>query len=252
MQLYLIRHGQSQNNALWVRTGSFKERVEDPLLTDIGEQQAQTTAEFITQSDNGNSAEIPDDPRDDPFNRTGFGFTHLYTSLMIRAIQTATPIAQATGLPLLAWEEIHERGGIFHEDPETGEYIGRPGPNRAFFESTFPHLQLPDTLGEAGWWNRPMETAPQTFERAIAFSRALLERHGDSNDRVAIVTHGGFTFALMTALLGLTPRHDALGESRRARVSVNNTSITRYEVDNETARLIYFNRLDHLPTEIIT
>lgn len=252
MQLYLIRHGQSQNNALWSHTGSDKKRVEDPLLTDIGERQAHATAEFIGQTDNGNSAEIPESARDDPFNRIGFAFTHLYTSLMTRAIQTATPIAKETGLPLLTWEEIHESGGIFLEDPETGENNGLPGPNRTYFEATFPHLQLPDTLGETGWWNRPMETREQAFQRAIAFSQALIDRHGDSNDRVAIVTHAGFTFAVMAALLGLNPSHDTLGESRRARVVVNNTSITRFQVDGEYVRLIYFNRLDHLPTEIIT
>ena len=36
MRLYFIRHGQSENNALYTATGSDRERVDDPKLTEIG------------------------------------------------------------------------------------------------------------------------------------------------------------------------------------------------------------------------
>ncbi len=41
MQLYIIRHGQSFNNALWDRTGGGNGRLPDPHLTEIGQQQAE-------------------------------------------------------------------------------------------------------------------------------------------------------------------------------------------------------------------
>jgi broad specificity phosphatase PhoE len=46
MQLYFIRHGQSANNRLWDTTSSDEGRVEDPELTDAGQQQAKLVAQF--------------------------------------------------------------------------------------------------------------------------------------------------------------------------------------------------------------
>src|SRR5216117_1732958 len=106
MQLYFIRHGQSQNNANW-NNPAFKESS-DPALTDIGFEQALHLAEFLKKNQSityHNGWNIQ--------NRHGFGLTHIYTSLMERAISTAAPIAQALDIPLLAWKEIHEEGGIF-------------------------------------------------------------------------------------------------------------------------------------------
>ena len=40
MQLYFIRHAQSENNWLFARTGSFDGRHEDPGITHLGQQQA--------------------------------------------------------------------------------------------------------------------------------------------------------------------------------------------------------------------
>ena len=52
-------------------------------------------------------------------NQYGFGFTHIYTSLMERAATTAAPIARALGtVPFSAWTEIHEEGGIYAREAE--------------------------------------------------------------------------------------------------------------------------------------
>ena len=47
MQLYFIRHGQSENNARWMSTGSHRWRSEDPGLTEVGQQQAEILAQFL-------------------------------------------------------------------------------------------------------------------------------------------------------------------------------------------------------------
>ena len=88
MRLYFIRHGQSANNALWDASGSSIGRSEDPELTAIGHEQARLLANFIAAMDgqtkkNGSSGE----PK-----RDYFGFTHLYTSLMVRSVATFKPL----------------------------------------------------------------------------------------------------------------------------------------------------------------
>ncbi len=76
MDLYFIRHGQSANNDLFTKTGGRIGRQADPELTELGKIQANLLAEYIHS------------------RREQFGITHLYSSLMTRAIQTSIPIAE--------------------------------------------------------------------------------------------------------------------------------------------------------------
>jgi 2,3-bisphosphoglycerate-dependent phosphoglycerate mutase len=247
MQLYIIRHCQSENNAKWAQLGNSTGRVEDPLLTEIGRKQAEQLAQHIAFSD-----PYVDLNGSDHHNRMGYQITHLYCSLMERAIQTGSAIAEATELPLVAWEEIHETGGIFLKNPETGQREGQPGKNRAFFEAHYPYLILPDDLNVEGWWNRPFEEKPQIMLRAQGFIQELLERHGDSEDRVAIVTHGGFSQAIITQLLEL---HYPLHETEMARpvwFRFNNGSITRIDMHADYVMVAYLNSIGYMPSSLVT
>lgn len=240
MQLYIIRHAQSVNNLLYDQTGSWDSRNEDPELTDTGRLQAQHLAAFLSHAETGTEA-----PRRDYADRWGFRLTHLYTSLMIRAVSTAAPAADALGLPLVAWIDLHETGGIYLDDPATGEPIGLPGKTRADFEARFPRLLLPDSLDHTGWWNRPIETDEEKVIRAQRFLDELLARHGNTDDRVAIVTHGAFYNRVLAALLKII-----YGSGYW--FGLNNTGITRIDFDEWGIDLRYLNRTDHLPRELIT
>ncbi|HZY43001.1 MAG TPA: histidine phosphatase family protein [Anaerolineae bacterium] len=245
MQFYFIRHAQSVNNALYDQTGSWNSRNEDPELTDTGRQQAQHLAQFIVQAD------VNFDPsqRNDA-NRFGFSFTHIYTSLMLRAVSTGTPLADALGLPLVAWVDAHETGGIFLDDEVTGKPIGLPGKTRADFEAHFPNLVLPAELDHTGWWNRPFETDEERLVRARRFLTELLARHGSTDDRVAVISHGGFYNRFIRALLNWTP---PAGEWPTGTwFDVNNASISRFDVRGDGLRIVYLNRTDHLPSGLIT
>src|SRR5512142_1382925 len=163
MQFYFIRHAQSSNNLLWDTTGSSNGRSHDPELTEIGLRQAHLLARFLARSPetpvaNGSSSQAP---RRDFYNAAGFGITHLYSSLMLRAVMTGTRVARELGLPLVAWEDLHEFGGIYLDDEQTGEPVGQPGNNRAFFEKHYPGLVLAPGRGTNGWWNRPHESHEQ-------------------------------------------------------------------------------------------
>jgi 2,3-bisphosphoglycerate-dependent phosphoglycerate mutase len=243
MQFYFIRHGQSKNNALLKRTGSSIGRTEDPELTEVGRQQAEFVAQFLRRADPpdlqcaGSGGDIQ--------NVAGFGITHLYSSLMVRAVATGTAIARTLDLPLVAWEDLHEWGGIYLEDEQTGERVGQAGRNRAYFEAHYPDFVLPDSLGEAGWWNRPFEELEQRLTRAKGFWRDLMERHGQTDHRVAVVSHGGFYRYLLADILNLPEREGYW-------FALNNAAITRIDFDDERIGLIYLNRADFLPKELVT
>jgi 2,3-bisphosphoglycerate-dependent phosphoglycerate mutase len=235
MQFYFIRHAQSSNNFLYDTTGSSVGRSEDPELTEVGYHQAELLARFLAR---GNP--VPTDR----LNRSGFGITHLYTSLMVRAVATATIIARELALAPVGWEELHEGGGIYLEDPETGEKVGQPGKTRAYFATHYPELVLPATFNDDGWWNRPFEEYEQVFPRAERFLNDLLTRHGNTEDRVAVVSHGGFYNVLMQTIFKIG----------RANVwfHLNNAAITRIDFLGEEIVLVYANRTDFLPNDLIT
>jgi 2,3-bisphosphoglycerate-dependent phosphoglycerate mutase len=246
MELYFIRHGQSQNNANWSNL-EYKESP-DPALTELGIEQACYLAEFFKE------AQTLVNPKEwNSQNRFGFGLTHIYTSLMERAVNTAAPTARALGIPFGVWEEIHESGGIFGRDGEL-KLAGLPGKSRSYFEQNFPELSLPTHLNGQGWWSRPFETEEECHRRAEKFLADLIARHGDRDgqpeQRVAIVSHGGFFVHLMFVLLNTPWRQAAHG--RQSWFMLNNCAISRFDLRAGEINIAYLNRTDHLPDHLIT
>jgi 2,3-bisphosphoglycerate-dependent phosphoglycerate mutase len=246
MQFYFIRHAQSANNHLWDQTGSNRGRSEDAELTPRGLRQAELLAAYLGQSNP--AAFIPAAPgyARDAQNRAGFGLTHLYTSLMVRAVNTGTIVAQALGLPLVGWLDWHEGGGVYLEDEDTGERAGLPGNDRAYFAEHFPACILPDDFPDSGWWNeRPYESHEERQARAQRVLQGLLERHGGTEDRVAVISHGNFYNYFIGALLGMPVREGYW-------LLMNNAAITRVDFRPQETVLTYCNRADFLPGELIT
>ena len=248
MQLYFIRHAQSENNAHW-GDETFQES-HDPILTKIAFEQLDHLVHHLCKNLNRQS-EITWNPQ----NRQGFGITHIYTSLMVRAVNTAYPIAQAINLPLYALPEIHETGGIYSRIPEKN-LAGLPGKPRSFFESNFPELILPDCLDELGWWqNRPFESCELRQKRANRVWANLLSTHGDQygrpEHRVALISHGGFFMHFLTTALNIDmPGNDSLGH--KFWFLMNNCGITRLDIGNGRVFVSYINRTDFLPDHLIT
>ncbi len=229
MELFLIRHGQSANNVLTDMTL----RVEDPLLTPTGELQAERVARHLAAR-----RHLHTDARDAarPI------FDRLYCSPMLRAMQTARPIAQALGVPYEVWLDIHEVGGIYLD--HDGRKVGYSGQTRSQLLERFPESTLPHDLSEQGWWNRDFEEAHQGHARAVAVARDLRARAGD-NVRIGIVSHGDFLSALLNALNDLEHGNGSYYEHR-------NTGITHVDLTPLGARVRYLNRVDHLDEALIT
>jgi 2,3-bisphosphoglycerate-dependent phosphoglycerate mutase len=246
MELYFIRHGQSVNNANWSNAG-YQESP-DPTLTEIGHQQAQILADFLKKNQT-----ITKEDEWNIQNRYGFGLTHMYTSLMERAAFTAAPIAQALDIPLVAWKEIHEEGGIYSREDKSSVQ-GLSGRPRSFFMQNFRTLTLPDDLDETGWWNRPYEGDEERQPRADQVLAELLTRHRDQKGkpvhRVAFVSHGGFFMRLLCAMLKLPWRQASLG--MRSWFILNNCSISRFDIYGDELNISYLNRTDYLPDHLIT
>ena len=215
------------------------ERTTDPNLTPIGEEQAQLTGQSLAQPFTASGF--------DPQNRAGFGLTHLYCSLMVRAVRTGLAISQATNLPLVAWPELHETGGLFDVEMVDGErvFIGKPGPGRSFFQSQFPQLILPDDLSDDGWYNQDKEPREQYIQRAQAIIDRLITEHGGTDDRVGLVMHGGIFFRLLTEFFNI--------QAERYWFLMNNCAISRVDIsENGFLMLAYMNKVDHLPDHLVT
>lgn len=242
LQLYFIRHGQSTNNVIMEQNDHddyLFTRSTDPTLTPIGEVQAdlvgQTLAEPLTEGGFN------------PHNRAGFGLTHLYCSLMVRAVQTGLAISHKTNLPLVGWLELHETGGLFDVEMVDGEqvFVGQPGHGRSYFEAQFPGLQIPDDLPESGWYNRDKEPREHYLLRAQGIIDRLIAEHAGQDHRVGVVIHGGIFARILTALFNI--------QAERYWFLMNNCAISRVDISDEGQVLLaYMNKVDHLPDHLIT
>ncbi len=247
MELYFIRHGQSINNAGW-NNPEYKEHP-DPYLTEIGNQQAEYLAKYLKEKQH-----VTNDKVWNIQNQYGFGFTHIYTSLMERATATAAPTVRALGtVPFSAWVEIHEEGGMYARE-DSDDLKGLPGKPRSFFEKNFPELKLPDHFDESGWWNRAFESDEERQLRADKVLADLIARHGDKEgqpeERIAIVSHGGFFVRLVSSMLKLPWRQAAF--DMKSWFLLNNCSISRFDIRKDEIIISYINRTDHLPAKFIS
>ena len=248
MKLYLIRHAESANNVIYSNTGNMRGGVPDPEITEPGHQQAQLLAKHL--------ADPQAEPQQHPWlagegGQQGFSLTHLYCSLMTRSILTAQYVAKACRLPLFAHADIFERGGIYERCAD-GTKIGLPGPDRSYFNERFPDLELPETLGSGGWYNRPPETEELFLRRSKQIVLDIERRHADTDDCVAMVVHGDLLDQLINELIGARRHPENYSNHWVANWAFHNTSITRIDCVSGSRVIVYTNRLQHLPPELVT
>lgn len=246
MRLYLIRHAESANNVLYGMADEATRRSPDPDITERGHQQAALLAAHLAHPDS--------EPRQHAYKETEglhFGLTHLYCSLMSRTILTGSYVAEATKLPLVALPDLFEKGGIYKVD-ENGRYHGLPGPNRAYFEQRFPALNLPESLGDEGWYNRPPESEATFLVRMKKVVGDIKERHLGTAHRVALIVHGDFIDQFINELLGME-RHPAnYADNWVANWATHNTSISRIDLEQSGRSIVYLNRINHLPAHLVS
>lgn len=186
MRFVIVRHGESENNKLLAEGGPLAERKADPLLTPLGQKQASQLATFVA------SGGLP------------WQVTHLYSSLMSRAIQTAAPLSDLLGLPLVAHAELFECQGPYVAAEGATRRERHRGSPRSVLQALCRRLELPDSATEEGWWTGEFEDDKALYlaraHRVIADLRA---RHHDG-DVVLLVTHGWFIQFILRELLAVS------------------------------------------------
>lgn len=241
MQLYLIRHGQSTNNATMLADPTNRQEA-DPPLTELGQQQAAAVARFMAEALNVDRwVEQPPATRQPVY---GVGATRLYVSPMLRTLQTCEPIAKALDLQPEIWVDIHEHGGIFLNYGDERGIVGFPGMNRSEISERFPNVKLSPDVRDNGWWDPAagFESLESSQMRAIRVANSLRLK-ARSDQRIVMVTHGTFLDHLIKAMLNILPGNDF-------RFYHYNTAVTHFDFLNGLTIMRYQNRFDHLPPEM--
>ena len=241
MQIYFIRHAQSSNNDLYDRTGKSDGRNEDPELSPIGKIQAKLLSEYLVSNSNQNLRNI----NNDPHNRFGYYFNTCLASPMVRAIETGWECTKLMGLQLKLCVDLHEGGGIFLENSNK-ELIGLPGKPKSYFLKRYPGIIVDEHISEEGWWNQPFE--PQEIRKARA-KRVwdMIFKEYDDSSKIVLFSHFGFFNYFLSALINFE-------WSETVKFKMNNAGISRIDVNDDRSlkEIVYINKVDFLPNELIT
>lgn len=199
MKLLIIRHGESTNNLLHATTGSFEGRSPDPLLTQLGAAQAEQLARAMIDG----VQPAPD---------------VLYSSLMVRAVQTAAPLAEALDLPIVGHLEAYECGGPYLGTPQHPRSYPGAGASELLAHSR--RLVLPDGADETGWYRGNGEDDPARAARGARVIEGLKQRYLGQEILIGIVCHEWISQHLIRASLGF----DAPGGIAEPWLSLHNTA----------------------------
>ena len=242
MRLYIIRHGHvTYRRGIPLDSVPPEERsyLPDPALTEVGRKQAVLLGEHLSRDTA--SSEQPQPP---PMDRSGFAITRLFCSPMRRALQTAQPVAAALGLRAEIWLDLHELGGIRHDEGDGQGARSFSGLSRAEVEQSFPGFVIPEDFADTGWWDPPPE-GDQYLARLERVVQALRAMARTTDEHIALITHGSAASCLLHALLGSNAHEDF-------DFNHSNTGITSLTFRENQITLRYQNRLEHLPDDLLT
>src|SRR6201989_3048984 len=202
-RVLLIRHGQSQGNA----EGRFGGHTATPL-SELGHAQAEATARALATEK----------------------ITAIYSSDLLRAVQTAEPLARATGLRVDSTSAFRERSvGLMEGLTFEEAAAAHPEEYAALLRRDFEHVL-------AGG-----ESYRQLLDRAAAsLDRAIEENPGG---RIAVFSHTGTICILVLHLMGAL---DA-PELKPVWLSSSNCGVTRFAIQKGgLTRLLNANDTRHL------
>jgi len=167
-------------------------------------------------------------------------------------VQTGVMVADRLGLPLVALADLHELGGIYLEELIEGELQERilHGHTADYFRQYYPLLQFEDFPAE-GWWQGGKEPREHWLPRAQRLLTYLFERHGQTDDHVAVITHAGFYSRIFQLIF--KPDFSLTEEVPfNGLIVFNNCAISRFDLIEGRLFFIYHNRAEFLPDAMIT
>ncbi len=219
MQLYLIRHAESENNAR-----PAYQRVEDPSITPVGRLQAEALAQWARS----------------------LTIDVLITSPFRRSLQTSRMVLESSKpTKALIWHNVFERGGCYLGYGDNN-IQPRPGLGRSVIMNELPLAVLDETITEEGWWvGKQKETDEETELRADNVINRLIETFGDSGKNIIAVLHADFIRTMLAQMLHPAADANQFGPLR-------NTGITKVDFNGQRWRLDWLNSVSHLPVKLIT
>ncbi len=248
MQLYLIRHAQSVNNAN-EGNPNFK-HVEDAPLTPLGHSQAaHLAAQFRRHLESEDLQLTLNQAAHMPIYRVD----ELHVSPFQRTLQTAKPLADALDVPTYVKMDIYEYGGIYRREGDRTFRTFR-GLNREQMAELVPGINIPDDVTDEGWWTMDIYEPEEHFinrgKRVFNFLVAQAE-NAWAGKHIAMIAHADFINLLVQTILrkGEVERNP----HRDSFMYAYNTSVTRIDFNKHGfPTLRYFSRVDHLPEEMVT
>lgn len=202
-KLYLVRHGQSAGNA----EGRFGGHSATPL-SELGYEQAHRTAQVLAKEK----------------------IDAIYTSDLLRAVQTAQPLAELLDLPIVKTPAFRERhvgvleGLTFDESKE--KYP------RDYYALVNRHVHHVITKGES---------YRHLLRRATGELREILKIH--QGERIVIFSHTGAICFLTLHLLGAINRYT----KQTPWLVTSNCGINRFEIrGRRNVRVFAINDTRHL------
>ena len=199
----LIRHGQSEGNA----ERRFGGHTPTPLSA-LGRRQAEATARALGRET----------------------ITAIYSSDLLRAVETATPLARALNLELTQTSAFRERS-VGHMEGLTFEEAAQKFPDEyaALLRRDFDHVLLG---GES--YRQLLDRAASELDRAIA---------GNHGGTIAVFSHTGTICILALHLMGaldapaLRPVWLATSNCGVARIQLRTDGFVRVTAINDTRHL---------------
>ena len=221
--LYLVRHGESYNNAV-----PLAQRVCDPPLTELGQKQAAKLGERIRQEFHHPAVSADSNQEMSPAPT----LDRVYTSAFLRTMQTIYPTTQLTGATPVIWTDLFEVGGCF-DGHLPGQTTGRPGMTHKEIASQFSTYQIPADIDENGWYkSKPRETPELAEARATRVVQQLFERYHGNQINVMCVIHGDLIRMLMR---NLVPEQPDYGTDVTHNTSVTQLRFTAIQSNSTTS-----------------
>jgi broad specificity phosphatase PhoE len=189
--VYLARHGESD----WNAANRFQGHSDRPL-TELGRRQAEALAELVA----------------------AHKVDAIYSSPLIRALETARIVAARTGLEVFEDEDLRE--------VDTGSWSGLL---RAEVQERFPEGFERWISGGAGWEDG------ETYEEMAARTLKAVSRIAEANPdgRILVVSHGGPIRAIRAAASGMD-----IHEYRRLKPVEPNARLSTVAVENGTIQRV--------------
>lgn len=201
MQLYLVRHGETEYNAIGRYQGHMQ--IE---LNRTGHYQASLVCRRL--------ANMPT-------------ISAIYSSDLVRCIQTITPLATARNHTITLKPDLREI------DVGLWEHLTIPEIRNNFPTNYAAYVNAPgDTIHVGGESYRQMQT------RAMRAITQIISQH-NAGDHVVIASHGGTIRAILCAVIGLDI-------NQYNKLWVTNCAISTFTVTDGTIRLASFNDVAHI------